>query len=54
MFFLVQAARPHLSAGAVVAPNYAEQRKNLALKIGLGRKKGTLMTEATAKPARAH
>jgi len=38
----------------LVAPNYAAQRKDLALKIGLGRKKKTAATKpAPAKPARA-
>jgi predicted transcriptional regulator len=37
----------------MVAPNYAQQRKELALKIGLGRKAGTKVTAGkavTAKP----
>jgi predicted transcriptional regulator len=34
----------------MVAPNYAEQRKGLALKIGLGKKKGA--TPATSKTKR--
>jgi len=38
----------------LVAPNYAAQRKDLSLKIGLGRKKKTAATKpAPAKPARA-
>ena len=38
----------------LVAPNYAAQRKDLALKIGLGRKKPAPATKpAPAKPARA-
>ena len=39
----------------MVAPNYAEQRKGLALKIGLGRKKVAAPTSeaSPARPARA-
>lgn len=38
----------------MVAPNYAEQRKSLALKIGLGRKKPAPAAKATSdKPSRA-
>ncbi len=37
----------------MVAPNYAEKRRDLAKKIGLGRKPGTVMpkTRRTKKPA---
>jgi predicted transcriptional regulator len=40
----------------MVAPNYAAQRKDLAMKIGLGRKPGQTVTKAAdgdAKPAKA-
>lgn len=34
----------------MVAANYAEQRRALAKKIGLGRKRGTIVTKAPAAP----
>jgi predicted transcriptional regulator len=36
----------------MVAPNYAQQRKELAVKIGLGRKPGTKVPAKAAKTAR--
>jgi predicted transcriptional regulator len=36
----------------MVAPNYAEQRRSLAHKIGLGRKKAPVEAAAAAKPKR--
>ncbi len=37
----------------IVAPNYAERRRDLAKKIGLGRKPGTKMPKKAAAPAKA-
>jgi|SRR5215210_7073550 predicted transcriptional regulator len=37
----------------MVAPDYAETRRDLAKKIGLGRKPGTKMTPKAAAPAKA-
>jgi predicted transcriptional regulator len=37
----------------MAAPNYAEMRRDMAKKIGLGRKRGTPAPAAAAKPAKA-
>ncbi len=37
----------------MAAPNYAEMRRDMAKKIGLGRKRGTSAPAAAAKPANA-